>query len=1751
SGDRTSIKDGLGRPSSDGPSSLPDSIYRQNVSGDQAKALIGEALNGATPPRTFPAGSDGYTKILATDNGDSTKRIVDQFNGMRQQQNAIKQVVVLQDDKGNYQLRFDVDKTAPAPAPTEGGSTPRSATSDQVSSFGSPDRSATGDASHARMTGYLGKVDSIDAMVVKKPENVFALKADQSLDEHAVTAMFDVEMTSDGYKVHPDRPESEAPVAGAKFKTAFGYTEDGRSFAIAVESYRYNGEKDANGVRIRPGVPYFASDVFLTQWQAVETLAAENGPEGIKPNKIEKQLGKNQPVAVPTGLPDSIYRQNISGTAAKVALVSIMGADAGPYNRVATPEQAARLLTETQNGSSTQQIVDQFNDVSGRQEGERLEISQVLVIREANGSFHLRLDVQQEAPVAPPANAQPAQGQVPPVGGFGSPEQVPLAFGRTTPTTVPDGSLPKGPATPSAPATPPHQPAPGHGNGSDRKRGRDEEPDETPDKWRRTPAYENSDGVLTDRGYLPASDDQYDALANHTKGTKFPEPTKELLDLVDPHKVPVTPPPGFKPGSDLHNCLEGVEAYRDTHFGRPRPSGQTFTGEAELGVASVLNKRHDVPHLFGKGQPAVDDLIAKVQQGGPGSFATVMVGKEGAEGHALALVNLPPQGGKPGGPHWVDTSKKTSWPAEPGALPDRRAGDWKVWASAVDGREQTLPGMTPDQNFREHFGANDSKTPEQVQAEVKGRVATLAGLMDGGEFEHSTFKKSPLVNGFLQDGGTPPLKFHQIEQKTSDYEEKAGNTADGAPEKGAQFTNAYGFDADGRGSALMMENYKAETTKEDRASGKAYFASDGFFTQWAAVHPGGRTDVDIEGRLANPSALEIPDSLPENIYRQNVSGFLAKTALQDALAGGGHVSPEPASPFTRKGEREGWLNRQKEQGVEWGQEWQDRLDQSTPGDREKLQQWKQWVDQRAADRAAWTDVNPHQSQERDRPLLVRMTPDQSGFQEILGKTVNGKTTSAIVNDFNLMKPDHRAEITAITVGRDKSGNLSLRFEVQPVAGGSFGSPDTDTNSPGSTADRSAADTTGPGPDTQQDSGQTPVAPSGRARPDIKPAPERFGLFTDYMSHHDGIRDNGVSKPKKSSAIAAFDPAGASDFDQSLPKRVEISHATYPKQEDDPKRPDEPNPPKKGIGSNYTNSYGVTADGRLISIMQENYRYPISPKLLELEGKIATEKAKLADPVNPAPESEVETAIEQAVAEAAGHESVDNDSLGDMDVKDVEEFLRREKVAQGITASDAFMCQLSMALDADFALPAVRKNMKNTDRIEAEPPTSFPDQVYRQNISNPEAKVALAEIGEGRFTRDDDKFGDVLKTANGKTTKNAVATFNELNGLTGDQRVDIGSVEVKKDANGNFHLKFDIVHPSGDTRVDGQARRPDETPGHAGGQDQDSSPATPDQEGSEQPDTADAEAPAPAPRALKDVLPTERMADYFANMGDAELYTVKEQNLPALKVDPTKTFSGATIFGVEQESTDYAKSTENAAAGRPIAGGRFATAFGCKDGKSFAVAMETYRYDGKAVLDGDGNVIHEAGPEAPYFASEAFLTQWQAAESGNRTDAETALTELHENGPTGMPDSIYRQNISGGPAKATLDLLVHGPVVQQAVDTSGRDNVLTPSVIAEMGEGKTLSEAIKGKKLEQIVQADALPEVEAKLPTTLVGHKGDAVFAEVLKTDNGKSTNNIVKQFNSMRDGQLAISQVMVIKDGTNYHLRLDIEPAPAAPTADA
>ncbi|WP_354637114.1 toxin glutamine deamidase domain-containing protein [Kitasatospora camelliae] len=282
----------------------------------------------------------------------------------------------------------------------------------------------------------------------------------------------------------------------------------------------------------------------------------------------------------------------------------------------------------------------------------------------------------------------------------------------TVPSPPPPASAPfrLGPVRPSSDGTDPsgfgstnRQPASGHTSppppATDRS-GPTTDRGEPPAKRRRTPAYENTDAVLHDRGYRPADTDQHAALRDFTEGRRFPEPTPELLGLITPHQQPVSPGPDFRLGDDLQSCLEAVEAYRDTHYGRPRPSGQSLTGSVEQHAGQVLNRRHDLPHLFGEGRPAVDSLLDHVRRGGPGSFATVLVGREGEVGHTVALVN-----GADGKLRWVDPSTHQSWDATPGSLPDPRTTGWKVWASAAGPDESTLPGLTPDRGFQADFGA--------------------------------------------------------------------------------------------------------------------------------------------------------------------------------------------------------------------------------------------------------------------------------------------------------------------------------------------------------------------------------------------------------------------------------------------------------------------------------------------------------------------------------------------------------------------------------------------------------------------------------------------------------------------------------------------------------------------------------------------------------------------------------------------------------------------------------------------------------------------------------------------------------------------------------------------------------------------------------------------------------------------------------------------------------------------------------------
>ncbi|MFI9782678.1 hypothetical protein ACIHEI_04075, partial [Kitasatospora sp. NPDC051984] len=283
------------------------------------------------------------------------------------------------------------------------------------------------------------------------------------------------------------------------------------------------------------------------------------------------------------------------------------------------------------------------------------------------------------------------------------------------------------------PSTTPHQAEVEHGGDTvpreqprnNRKRGRDDdeevslrretEPTGPQAKRQRTPAYENTDAVMRDRGYQ-AVGPQHELtgqLVDYLGGAPklHPPMSNSLLQKVNPHQSPVRPVEGFQPGNDLKACFENVEAYRDTHFGRPRVSGQTLNGTVEPIPGNVLWKRHDGPALFGEGPGAVNELMAKVKAGGRGSFATVLGAGPTGAGHAVALVH-----DRDGALRWADLTDRRVVAARPGEMPYSFDPSWTVWASVADRHETNISGPH-DPQFMERYSTFTRGEPSHDTSE--------------------------------------------------------------------------------------------------------------------------------------------------------------------------------------------------------------------------------------------------------------------------------------------------------------------------------------------------------------------------------------------------------------------------------------------------------------------------------------------------------------------------------------------------------------------------------------------------------------------------------------------------------------------------------------------------------------------------------------------------------------------------------------------------------------------------------------------------------------------------------------------------------------------------------------------------------------------------------------------------------------------------------------------------------------------------
>jgi len=95
------------------PDKLPDHIYRQNISGPQAKAVLG-AILGDRSKISFTENSDDYSRVMATVNGKMTLNQVKTHNAVKglppEREHFISGGELTRDGNGNFHMRFDIGR---------------------------------------------------------------------------------------------------------------------------------------------------------------------------------------------------------------------------------------------------------------------------------------------------------------------------------------------------------------------------------------------------------------------------------------------------------------------------------------------------------------------------------------------------------------------------------------------------------------------------------------------------------------------------------------------------------------------------------------------------------------------------------------------------------------------------------------------------------------------------------------------------------------------------------------------------------------------------------------------------------------------------------------------------------------------------------------------------------------------------------------------------------------------------------------------------------------------------------------------------------------------------------------------------------------------------------------------------------------------------------------------------------------------------------------------------------------------------------------------------------------------------------------------------------------------------------------------------------------------------------------------------------------------------------------------------------
>ena len=192
--------------------------------------------------------------------------------------------------------------------------------------------------------------------------------------------MIEIGERSGDYQADPRSASAYPPVSGGMFKNVFTKRGEGHS-ALMMENYRAQG-KDAPA--------YTASDAFLNQWAAAHAVLGSAESNKAREKSITTRLGATTAYAsrLPDTMPTTIYRQNISGDAAKEVLGGILGSRASAD---LTGPELELVLAKTVNGKATRNIVSTFNEV--KRPASPYRITGGALNKDSNGNFQLRFDI--------------------------------------------------------------------------------------------------------------------------------------------------------------------------------------------------------------------------------------------------------------------------------------------------------------------------------------------------------------------------------------------------------------------------------------------------------------------------------------------------------------------------------------------------------------------------------------------------------------------------------------------------------------------------------------------------------------------------------------------------------------------------------------------------------------------------------------------------------------------------------------------------------------------------------------------------------------------------------------------------------------------------------------------------------------------------------------------------------------------------------------------------------------------------------------------------------------------------------------------------------------------------------------------------------------------------------------------------------------------------------------------------------------